>query len=64
LQTETLIQVIAIPSIMAILSFGAAFQRIKQLEKRMDAQNDYSERLTRLETKIDLLINNNKINKQ
>jgi len=47
---------------MAILSFGALFQRIKHLEKRMDAQNDYSERLTRLETKIDLLINNNKIN--
>ena len=58
LLTETLIQVFAIPSIMVILSFGAAFQRIKQLEKKLDNLTDLHERLISMETKLDLILNN------
>jgi hypothetical protein len=43
---------------MAILSFGAAFQRIKQLEKKLDNLTDLHERLISMETKLDLLLNN------
>ena len=49
---------IIVPTIVAILSVGAAFQRIKMLEKKIDAHADNAERLIRLETKLDLLLNN------
>jgi len=58
LLTETLIQVFAIPSIMLVLSFGATFQRIKQLEKKLDNLTDLHERLISMETKLDLILNN------
>lgn len=47
---------IATPLVVAILTVGAIFQRVKTLEKRIDKIQDWSDRLSRLEGKIDLLI--------
>lgn len=58
LAQEQTLQVIIVPTVVAILSIGAAFQRIKMLEKKIDAHADNAERLIRLETKLDLLLNN------
>jgi hypothetical protein len=53
----TLMVALLVPIIAAILAIGALFNRVESMEKKTDSFSSMSERIIRVETKIDLLLN-------
>ena len=53
----TLTIALLVPIIAAILAIGALFNRVESMEKKTDSFSSMNERLVRVETKIDLLLN-------
>jgi hypothetical protein len=53
----TLTIALLVPIITAILAIGALFNRVKSMEKKTENFNSINERMVRVETKIDLLLN-------
>jgi hypothetical protein len=53
----TLMIALLVPIVAAILAIGALFNRVESMEKRTENFSSMNERLVRVETKIDLLLN-------
>jgi len=53
----TLMVALLVPIIAAILAIGALFNRVESMEKKTDGFSSMNERMVRVETKIDLLLN-------
>jgi len=53
----TLTIALLVPIVAAILAIGALFNRVESMEKKTDNFSTMNERMVRVETKIDLLLN-------
>ena len=53
----TLTIALLVPIVAAILAIGALFNRVESMEKKTDSFSSMNERMVRVETKIDLLLN-------
>lgn len=53
----TLTIALLVPIVAAILAIGALFNRVESMEKKTETFTGMNERMVRVETKIDLLLN-------
>ena len=58
--TTTEMATIGAPLVAGLIFIGAAFQRISNLEKKVEALTDLRDLVIRIETKLDIIFPNNK----